>query len=141
MDNPYYVSFEHPLVDKAKNLWNKYGGGTDHERHILRQLMDLNINARTFNLDTHMWIRNCKNISCLILQKHGSSQRESLSTWFLQRKEYTDEAQIYRSFVSSLNEKDKRSMKLGLESIEKHWDNWFPTQPCPILSFLLSKFP
>ena len=36
--NPYYVSLDKSWWNQAKDLWNKYGGGTDYERHMLERV-------------------------------------------------------------------------------------------------------
>ena len=132
MDNPYYVSFEHPWVDKAKNLWNKYGGGTDHEYYILRQLRELLENAKTLSLYRPLWERNLTNISILVLKMQGKSQRDATLQCFQPRAVDPKEAAIYTQFVHELNDQQKESMKNSLIALQQYWR-------CQVMDFLLDK--
>ena len=132
MDNPYYVSLQHPWVDKAKDWWNKYGGGTDHEKYILRQLMDLCRNAQTGSLDVNLWKHNLTNISILVLKMQGKSERDARSQCLLARAEYPKEDAIYTEFVDYLNDQEKERMKSSLMTLQPHWR-------CQVMDFLLHK--
>lgn len=132
MDNPYYVSLQHPWVDKAKDWWNKYGGGTDHEKYILKQLMELCENAQTLSVYTPLWERNLTNISILVLKMQGMSERDARSKCFMERAEYPKETAIYTTFVTHLNDQQKERMKYSLRTLQPHWR-------CQVMDFLLHK--
>lgn len=132
MDNPYYVSLQHPWVDKAREWWNKYGGGTDHKKYILKQLMELCENAQTLSLYRPLWERNLTNISILVLKMQGKSERDARSQCLVTRAEYPKEAAIYTEFVDYLNDQQKESMKNGLMTLQPHWR-------CQVMDFLLDK--
>ena len=141
IQNPYYVSLEKSWWNQAKDLWNKYGGGTDYERHILRQLYDLRDDARKPVINTELWTRLIMNINMLAGEMQGMSNKDVVC----KREESTEEAAIYQHFVSSLNSLDKRYMKHYLTQIRDAWGSWYPKPPwsgqSPLtLTFLLSKF-
>ena len=139
--NPYYVSLDKSWWNQAKDLWNKYGGGTDYERHMLRQLYDLRDDARKPTINTELWTRLIMNINILGGGIQGMSNKDVVCV----REESPEEATIYQHFVSSLNSLEKHYMKHYLTQIRDLWPSWYRNPPwksqVPLtLTFLLNKF-